>query len=63
MKLLEYNAQYIRLTDIKGISYDGYAHYCAKDDYEVKEDGLEMRVDRDIWIFYESDIKSIEILD
>lgn len=63
MKLSEYNAQYIRLTDIKGISYDGYAHYCAKDDYEVEEDGLEMRVDRDIWIFYESDIKSIEILD
>lgn len=44
MKLLEYNAQYIRLTDIKGISYDGYAHYCAKDDYEVEEDGLKKMV-------------------
>ena len=63
MKLLKYNPQYIRLTDIKGNSYDGYAHYCAKYDYEVDEDGLEMRVNGDIWVFYESDIKSIEILD
>ena len=63
MKLLKHHAQYIRLTDIKGNSYDGYAHYCAKDDYEVEEDGLEMRVNGDIWVFYESDIKSIEILD
>ena len=63
MKLSEYNAQYIRLTDIKGNSYDGYAHYCAKYDYEVEEDVLEMRVNGDIWVFYESDIKSIEVLD
>ncbi len=63
MKLLQYNAQYIRITDIEGNSYNGYVHYCAKDDYEVEEDGLEMRVDGDILIFYESDIKSIEILD
>ena len=63
MKLLQYNAQYIRITDIEGNSYNGYVNYCAKDAYEVEEDGLEMRVDGDIWIFYESDIKSIEILD
>ena len=63
MNLLKFNLQYIKLVDTDGNSHMGYAHYCDKEDYEAKEDGLEMKVGNDICIFYESDIKSIKILD
>lgn len=63
MNLLKYNLKYIRLADVNGNLYKGYAHYCDKEDYEAKEDGVEVKVGNDIWVFYESDIKSIEILD
>lgn len=63
MNLVNYNDKYIKLINKDNKSYKGYSYYCDKDDYEAEEDGLEMRVGKDIWIFYESDIKSIEILD
>ena len=63
MNLIQYNTKYVKLIDINSGEYFGYVHYCDKEDYEAEEDGLEMRVGTDIWIFYESDIKSIEVLD
>ncbi len=63
MDLLKYNKKYIRLTDIDGDVFENYANYCNKDDYEVEEDGLELTVNNEVWIFYESDIKSIEIIE
>lgn len=33
-----------------------------KEDYDADEDGLEMVVNGDVIIFYQSDIKSIEVI-
>ncbi|MCD1147295.1 hypothetical protein LQU94_04135 [Peptoniphilus sp. KCTC 25270] len=63
MELIEFNRKVIELTDINENKYVGTVYYCDKEDYEAEEDGLEMRVRKDIWIFYESDIQSIKILD
>ena len=41
---------------IKNIKY-----FCDKENYDADEDGLEMVVNGDVIIFYQSDIKSIEV--
>lgn len=63
MDLLKYNTKKIELIDIEGNKYSGYAHYCNKEDYEAVEDSLELMVGNNVWAFYESDIKEIEVLD
>lgn len=52
----------VHLTDIDGDVFSGTVYFCDKEDYEAEEDGLEMSIDGEISIFYQSDIKSIEVI-
>lgn len=63
MKLEYYDRKNIQLTDIDGNIYKGTGYFCDKEDYETIEDGIEISVENEIWIFYESDIKNLKIID
>ena len=52
----------IVLTDVDGNVFTGTSYFCDKEDYDADEDGLEMLVDGNFIIFYQSDIKSIEAI-
>lgn len=45
--------KYMRLPDMDGDVFENYANDSNKDDYEVEEDGLELIVNNEVWIFYE----------
>ncbi|MEX5397206.1 hypothetical protein ABPH35_02245 [Streptococcus sp. ZJ93] len=62
MILKDYHMRDIRLTDTDNDVFVGKAYFCDKEDYETDEDGLEMRVDGEIVIFYQSDIQAIELI-
>lgn len=62
MKLKKFHMKKVTLTDIDGELFVGTVYFCDKKDYDADEDGVEMLVDSDIVIFYESDIKSIEVM-
>lgn len=36
---------------LAGDVFENYANYCSKDDYKVEEDGLELTVNNEVWIF------------
>ncbi|MDU1009733.1 MAG: hypothetical protein ACLTB0_02785 [Finegoldia magna] len=63
MNLAKFDRKNIKLQDKEDSVFVSKAYYCDKEDYETDEDGLEMIIDGRITIFYESDIKSIEIFD
>ena len=63
MDLQKFNRRKIRLRNSDDVMYEGIGYYCDKKDYEAPEDGIELFVNKAIWVFYESDIKSIEIID
>ena len=46
-----------------GDVFENYANDSNKDDYEVEEDGLEIIVNNEVWIFLWTDIKSMEIIE
>lgn len=52
----------IALTDVDDNVFVGLSYFCDKEDYDADEDGLEMSVNGEIIIFYQSEIKSIEII-
>ena len=62
MKLEAYHMKKIVLTDVDGNVFTGTSYFCDKEDYDADEDGLEMLVDGNFIIFYQSDIKSIEAI-
>ena len=62
MKLEAYHMKNIVLTDVDGNVCTGTSYFCDKEDYDANEDGLEMVVDGNFIIFYQSDIKSIEVV-
>lgn len=62
MKLEKYHMKKIALTDIDDNVFVGLSYFCDKEDYDAEEDGLEMSVNGEIIIFYQSEIKSIEII-
>ncbi len=43
--------KYMRLPDMDGDVFENYANDSNKDDYEVEEDGLELIVNNEVWIF------------
>ena len=55
--------KYMRLPDMDGDVFENYANDSNKDDYEVEEDGLELIVNNEVWIFLWTDIKSMEIIE
>ena len=63
MNIAKFDRKNIKLQDAEGSVFASKAYYCDKEDYETYEDGLEIIIDGRITVFYESDIKSIEILD
>ena len=62
MNLETYHMKKIALTDVDGDVFVGTSYFCDKEDYDTDEDGLEMVVNGDVIIFYQSDIKSIEVI-
>lgn len=62
MNMKQYNNKKIKLTDVDGNVFTGTSYFCDKEDYDANEDGLEMVVDGNFIIFYQSDIKSIEVV-
>lgn len=62
MILKDYHMKDIRLTDIDGDVFIGKAYFCDREDYETDEDGLELRVNGNIVVFYQLDIQSIELI-
>ena len=62
MNLETYHMKKIALTDVDGDVFVGTSYFCDKEDYDADEDGLEMVVNGDVMIFYQSDIKSIEVI-
>ena len=62
MKLEKYHMKNIELTDVDDNVFVGILYFCDKEDYDVEKDGLEMAVNGEIIIFYQSEIKSIEII-
>lgn len=64
MNLLQFNNKYVQLTDIDSEVWSGMAYYMDADTNETEEDLLDIKTeDGNIYGFYESDIKSIAILD
>ena len=41
----------MRLPDMDSDVFENYSNYCNKDDYEVEDDGLELIVNNEVWIF------------
>lgn len=62
MNLRKYHMKNVNLTDIDGNTCNGLVYFCDKNDYEAKEDGLEIFLNGKINIFYESDIKLIKTI-
>ena len=62
MELVKFDRKMVKLQDIDDSVFISKAYYCDKNDYETKENGLELVIDGRITVFYESDIKSIEII-
>ena len=63
MNIAKFDRKNIKLQDAEGSVFVSKAYYCDKEDYETDGDGLEIIIEGRITIFYESDNKSIEILD
>ena len=62
MRLETYHMKKIVLTDVDGNVFTGTSYFCDKEDYDANEDVLEMVVDGNFIIVYQSDIKSIEVV-
>ena len=58
MNLETYHMKKIALTDVDGDVFVGTSYFCDKEDYDADEDV----VNGDVMIFYQSDIKSIEVI-
>lgn len=64
MKLLRYNNKYVKLIDLENDEFIGMAYYMDAETNESEEDILDIKTKSGAYYgFYESDIKSIEILD
>lgn len=64
MKLLRYNNKYVKLIDSENYEFIGMAYYMDAETNESEEDILDIKTKSGAYYgFYESDIKSIEILD
>ncbi|WP_317334161.1 hypothetical protein [Streptococcus orisratti] len=62
MSLLEFNQKNIVLTDTDGKQYSGIANFIDKYDLEDVEDAIQIKVGNFWEIFYQSDIKTIELV-
>lgn len=62
MSLLEFNQKNVVLTDTDGKQYSGIANFIDKYDLEETEDAIQIKVGNFWEIFYESDIKKIELV-
>lgn len=62
MSLLEFNQKNIVLTDTEGNQYNGIANFIDKYDLEDVEDAIQIKVGNFWEIFYQSDIKTIELV-
>ncbi|MFM1542045.1 hypothetical protein ABGF49_07385 [Helcococcus ovis] len=64
MKLLNYNNKYVKLIDVDNNKFIGMAYYMDAETNESEEDILDIKTKDGMYYgFYESDIKSIEILE
>lgn len=62
MNLLQYNNKKVQLTDIDGKIWSGMAYYSDADTEESQEDLLTLKVGTEYIGFFESEIKSVEII-
>lgn len=62
MSLLEFNQKKVMLTDTDGKQYSGIANFIDKYDLEEVEDAVQIKVGNFWEIFYQSDIKTIELV-
>lgn len=62
MMLLEFNQKNVLLTDVDDKQYRGIANYIDKYDLEEVEDAIQIKVGNFWEIFYQSDIKAIELI-
>ncbi|CQR25882.1 hypothetical protein BN1356_02229 [Streptococcus varani] len=62
MELKKYHMEDVALVDVDNDTFVGTAYFCDKDDYETEEDSLEMFIDGEITVFYQSEIQSIEAI-
>lgn len=63
MDLRKYNNSYIRLTDIDNQKFQGICIFEDKDEYEEEEDGLSIKTEKGWYKIFESEIKSVEIIE